>query len=342
VARKIKHISKILYHWRAIPGSTALEMSEKKYVLEAGVKALSDRVARKGCKGTVKISLFPGCFNILYEIVRNPLISIIIPSAGKKSVIRGTNIDLLANCIESIVHKSTYRNYEIIVVDNDDLEKSTIERISNHVKHSIHFKKPFNVASKMNLGAQYASGDYLLFLNDDTEVISHDWLEGLLGLAQWEAIGVVGAKLLFEDGTIQHAGVAFTDDGLPDHVFRSYPGNLPGHFYNVCGNRNYLAVTGACLLTKKDVFHKVSGFNEDFAINYNDIDYCLKVHDAGFRIVYTPHAVLYHYESRSRERTVSQQEIDLFLDLWFKKTKRDPYYHPHLDCRPPNFKINIR
>lgn len=341
LAKKIEHIPEILYHWRAIPGSTALEMSEKKYVLDAGVKALSDRVVRKGYRGTVRISPFPGCFNILYEIVRNPLISIIIPSAGKKSVIRGTNIDLLANCIESIVHKSTYRNYEIIIVDNNDLEKSTIRRISNHVKHFIHFKKPFNIASKMNLGAQYASGDYLLFLNDDTEVISPDWIEGLLGLAQQEPIGVVGPKLLFENGTLQHAGVSFIE-GLPDHVFRSYPGNFPGHFFNVCGNRNYLAVTGACLMTKRIVFDKVNGFNEDFAVNYNDVDYCLKVCDAGYRIIYTPNAVLYHYESQCRERSVAPKEMGLFLDLWSEKTKRDPYYNPNLEERPPNFKIKIQ
>jgi GT2 family glycosyltransferase len=337
---KILHIPKILYHAREIPPLTDSSVNTQGNRTDSIGRVLKERLKRLRLTGTVVPGPFEGCFNVRYDIRGNPLISIIIPSAGRSVQIHGRSVDLLSNCINSIHEKSTYNNYEIIVVDNDDLKLSTIKAIKRKDCIFVHYKGPFNIAQKINLGAQYARGEYLLFLNDDTEVISPDWLTAMLQLAQRREIGVVGAKLCFEGGTIQHVGVTFID-GLPDHIYRGFPGRFPGYFFSSAVNRNYLAVTGACLMTRKEVFKRVEGFNEDFAINYNDIDYCLKVHEAGYRIVYASQAELFHHESKSRVRTVDPKEVHLFLRLWHFKTKQDPYYSIHLETRPPNFEIKV-
>ena len=294
---------------------------------------------RLNAKGTVNTSAFPACFDVRRDIVGSPLVSIIIPSAGRSATILGKEVDLLPNCINSILEKSTYRNYEIIVVDNDDLKERTVEAIKPDHITFVHFHGPFNIASKFNLGTRHAKGDYLLYLNDDTEVISPDWIEAMLHFAQRSEIGAVGAKLYFEENTLQHVGVSFIENGMPDHVCSGFAGRSPGYFFSSVGNRNYLAVTGACFLTPRKVFEAIGGFNDKFAVNYNDIDYCLRVYEAGYRIVFTPHAELYHYESKCRERFVAPEEIDLFRELWQWKTLRDPYYNINLASSPPNFEI---
>lgn len=337
---KILHIPKILYHAREVPPSTDSSVNTQGNRTNSIGRVLKERLERLRVTGTVIPGPFEGCSNVRYDIKGNPLISIIIPSAGRSVQIQGKSVDLLSNCINNIHEKSTYNNYEIIVVDNDDLRQSTVKAIKPKDCIFVHFKGPFNIAQKINLGAQYARGEYLLLLNDDTEVISPDWLTAMLQLAQRREIGAVGAKLYFEDGTIQHVGVTFIG-GLPDHIYRGFPGRFPGYFFSSAVNRNYLAVTGACLMTRKEVFKRVEGFNEDFAMNYNDIDYCLKVHEAGYRIVYASQAELFHYESKCRERTVDPKEIYLFLRLWHFKTKQDPYYSIHLETRPPNFEIKV-
>lgn len=337
---KILHIPRILYHRRNVASSTLSSEKAQSSRSDSFAQALNEQLKRLQVTGTVIPGPWAGCSIVRRNIIGNPLVSIVIPSAGKSAQILGKNVDLLSNCINSIHEKSTYHNYEIIVVDNDDLQESTVKAIKHQDCTFVHFKGPFNIAQKMNLGAQYAQGKYLLFLNDDTEVISADWLMAMLQLVQRPEIGAVGAKLYFEDGTIQHVGVTFID-GLPDHIYRGFPGSFPGYFFSSAVDRNYLAVTGACLMTRKEVFEKVQGFNENFAVNYNDIDYCLKVHEAGYRIVYSSQAELFHYESKCRERSVDPKEIYLFLRLWHFKAKRDPYYSIHLETRPPNFKIRV-
>jgi GT2 family glycosyltransferase len=225
-------------------------------------------------------------------------------------------------------------------VDNDDLRASTVESASRAGCHFLHFgDKIPNVAKKLNLGALHARGDHLLFLNDDTEVISADWLEAMLQFSQRSEVGAVGAKLHYEDGSIQHVGVTLNDDGLPDHLCRGSAGSSPGYFFSSVVARTCLAVTGACLMTRKLVFDTVGGFDESLAISYNDIDYCLKVRSAGYRTIFTPHAELFHYESVTRARSVDFSESDLFLRRWHEKVPADPYYNIHLDTYPPNFRI---
>ncbi|MDR3392579.1 MAG: glycosyltransferase family 2 protein [Sulfuriferula sp.] len=337
--KKTAHISKILYHWRTIPGSTATSMDNKGYVLDAAIRALEEHLGRTGRLAFVKSSHYKGCFHARRQIEGSPKVSIVIPSAGRDSLIRGKNLDLLVNCIASIKEKSTYSNLEIVVVDNNDLRNETLAALSKYPVKFVHFMAPvFNVAAKMNLGAKHASGEYLLFLNDDTEVITPDWIEAMLSLAQRPGVGAVGAKLFFEDDTLQHVGVAFCN-GLPDHIRRGYPGDDPGYFFSSEGQRNYLAVTGACVLLNRKLFQEVSGFEEAFAVNYNDIDLCLKVWQKGYRNVYTGQAMLYHFESRNRKREVDIQEQDLFLERWGNSVTKDPYYSYYFRADPPNFEL---
>lgn len=340
--KNVAHISKILYHWRAIPGSTATSMDNKEYVVDAAVRALEEHMARTGKLAFVKPSpSYKGCFHARHQVEGNPKVSIVIPSAGRDSLIRGKEIDLLVNCIASIIEKSTYKNLEIVVVDNNDLRPQTVDALKNFPVTFVHYTEPvFNVAAKMNLGAEYISGEYVLFLNDDIEVIGPDWIEAMLSLAQRTGIGAVGAKLYFEDGTLQHVGVAFCN-GLPDHIRRGFPGDDPGYFFSTEGQRNYLAVTGACILLKRSIFQEVGGFEETFAINYNDIDLCLKIWQKGYRNVYTSQAKLYHFESRNRKREVATHEQDLFLQRWADKISVDPYYSHYFSSSPPNFELGL-
>lgn len=334
---RIAHIPKVLYHWRAIPGSTAAAMSGKSYVLDAAIRALEGRLERTGRKGTAAVSRYPGCFDLRSQLPRRPLVSIVIPSAGRRAMVRGVSIDLLANCVQTIGSRSSYDAYEIIVIDNGDLADSTRAAIDKAGVRLTTFQGPLNIARKINRGAAMAKGEFLLILNDDIEVINEDWLEALLERAMLPGVGVVGPLLLYENGTIQHAGVAFCS-GLPDHVRRHYPREDPGYFFSTVSARNYSAVTGACMLTPRKLFEQVGGYTEAFPINYNDIDYCLKCGELGQRTTYTPHARLYHFESVSRVASVPQSDIDLFLERWAHLSFGDPFYNDAvLATRPPNF-----
>ena len=288
--------------------------------------------------GEAKLGLYSGSFDLRYKINGTPLVSIVIPSAGRMARVREKDIDLLAQAVSSIYEHTAYRNFEIIVVDNNDLRRDTLEALKPYGCRYVHFDGEFNIATKMNLGAREARGDYLLFMNDDIEVIAPDWLECMLQLCQRKGVGIVGAKLHFENEALQHVGVAFWN-GLPDHIHREFPGTDPGHFFSAVANRNYLAVTGAVLLTKRELFEKVDGFDEQFAINYNDIDYCLRVFREGFRIVYAAGARLFHYESVSRERVVAPEEISLFQQKWLDTVSHDPYYSTFFDNHPPVFAL---
>jgi GT2 family glycosyltransferase len=337
-AKKIAHVPKILYHWRAIPGSTAATMDAKDYVMDAAVRSLRDRAERVNGGGKVKLGRYAGSFDVRYTIQGAPLVSIVIPSAGREAVVRGSSVDLLSNVVKSIHEKNTYHNFEIIIVDNGDLRPETIKALSPYNCSYVHFEGSFNIATKMNMGAKKSKGDYLLFMNDDIEVRADDWMECMLQLAQRPGIGAVGAKLHFENGKIQHVGVAFWN-GLPDHIRREFPEMDPGHFFSTCSNRNYLAVTGAVLLTKRSTFEKVNGFDERFAVNYNDVDYCLKVFENDERIVFASGAELYHFESISRERIVAEEEINLFRSKWRELVSSDPYYSANFESHPPNFML---
>jgi O-antigen biosynthesis protein len=339
---RIAHVSRVLYHWRAIPGSTATSMYDKSYVIAAGVRALRDRLERTGRSGSVSQSRYPGCFDVRVTLAEHPLVSIVIPTAGRDRKVHRRIVNLVSHCVGQIRSLSTYPNYEIVIVDNGDLGEATRKCLATCECHLIAFGEPeFNISKKLNLGASIASGSYLLFLNDDTEVVRGDWIQALLEQFAKPGVGAVGAKLLYENDTLQHVGVAH-HQGLPDHVRKHFPRSDPGYMFSTVSVRNYLAVTGACLLTRSDLFHEVSGFNESYRVNYSDIDYCLKLRALGYRSVYTPHAELYHFESASRAAVVAKEEIELYLQRWKTVTTRDPYYNAdYFRTSPPNFSLRL-
>ena len=270
----------------------------------------------------------PGLQRVRYLIQGNPKISIVIPSAGRSAVVHGKETTFIGHVVRSIHEKSSYRNYEILVVDNDDMPPPLRRELDDLGVVRVVYTAPFNLSAKINLGAAKADGDFVLLLNDDMEIITPDWLECMLEHAQWPEVGAVGAKLLFPDGRLQHAGVTLLD-GKPHHHFYGWPGHDPGYFGSHILTRNYSSVTGACLLTRTELFHDVGGFAADFPLNFNDIDFCLRLRKKGLRIVFTPYAQLFHFESASKTGCYAH-EVDAFVKRWGGDYALDPYYSPHL------------
>jgi len=225
---------------------------------------------------------------------------------------------------------------EIIVVDNGDLRPELKSWLERRVRLVTYQDSRFNLARKINLGVRHATGEHLLLLNDDVKVITPDWIEQMFRYSQQPDIGAVGAKLLFPTGRIQHAGVLLLN-GNPGHPYYDHPKEELGYFLSAAVTRNYLAVTGACLMTKRLLFEQVGGFSEEFSLNYNDVDFCLKLHQRGYRMVYVPDAMLYHYESLSRGNAgrVAPEELDRFKEKWYKCYAVDPYYNPNLPADRP-------
>ncbi len=339
----IGHVAEVLYHWRAIPGSTASSMDDKRYVSAAAVRALKERLQRTGRTGRARESRLAACFDLRWAPPSQPLVSIVVPTAGADRQVRGRTVSLLANCLQSIRQRTSYANYEIVVVDNSDLPEALAREVSECGGRTVHFTEPeFNISRKINLGAAAARGDFLLLLNDDVEVIARDWIEAMLEQGLKHGVGAVGAKLLYEDGRLQHVGVAH-HEGLPDHVRKHYAREDPGYMFSTAAVRNYLAVTGACMLTRADLFRAAGGFEERFRVNYSDIDYCMKLRRMGLRVVYTPHAELFHFESASRKAEVAPQEIVLYRERWQARAARDPYYNSdYFRTSPPDFRLGGR
>lgn len=338
-AENIYHIPKILYHWRTIPTSAASGSQAKPWAYIAGQKALQAMLERSPYPGRVEETANPGIYRVRRDIIGQPLISIIIPSAGTTINTPKGSLCILENCIHSIQQLSTYRNYEIIVVDGYDIPEATLQAISAPNLHLVRCAEPFNFSARINKGAVKAKGEFLLLLNDDTEVITSDWLKSMLELAQQKKIGAVGAKLFFLNGTIQHVGVMIID-GNPIHAFYGFEGEHPGYFCSNIVNRNYLAVTGACLMMRQELFQQLGGLDEDLSLNYNDVDLCLKAYKAGYRNVVTPLAQLIHYESASRQKGLKPRELEQLNHKWkedFKTWGKDPYYNLNLSCSAANF-----
>ncbi len=326
---RIHHIPDILYHWRMLPSSTASGSSAKPKAHRTAQAVLLDHLKRIGARGSVADGPTAGFHRVRFEIVGKPKISILIPSTCATKSIDGKDINYLDRCIDSILKKSTWREFEIIVLDRNQMPPEMEARYQKLGVRRVTYSEAFNWARVNNLGAKHATGSYLLMLNDDMEVITPGWLEAMLEFAQRDGVGAVGAKLLFPDDRIQHTGIVVIGGG-PGHPYYCFPKDDTGYFFGNLVHRNWLAVTGACMLTAKDVFESVGGFNEDFPLNYNDVDYCLKLIASGRRVVYTPYAQLYHYESVSRPRGVTPEEAARFQKLWLQRFPIDPYFNPNL------------
>ncbi|MBM0740845.1 glycosyltransferase [Phormidium sp. CLA17] len=330
--QQIYHIPKILYHWRVIPASVTSSSDAKPWAYEAARRALEDMLIRSDYPGRVEAGPRQGFYRIRREIQGNPLISIVIPSAGK-TLITEADRCLLEACIHSIRDRSSYRNIEIVVVDGYDVPERIVQAISGNDLHLVRCADSFNFAQRINLGVAHAQGEFILLLNDDVEVLTPDWLESMLEFAQQPEVGAVGAKLFYPNGSVQHMGVMVLG-GNPGHAFHQVAGDHPGYFLSNLVNRNYLAVTAACLMMRRSLYNELGGMDEVFPLNYNDVDLCLKSHQAGYRQVVTPYAQLVHYESASRQAGLQPKEWETLNNKWqlyFEQLNHnDPYYNPNL------------
>jgi len=341
---KIFHIPDVLYTWRKIPGSTSIDGSKAKpYAYLAAKKALASAIRRRKIDAKVIDGAAEGLYRIQYKIKGEPMISIIIPTKDK--------VNYLKKCIDSILKKTTYRNYEILIVDTGSKEKRTWDYYKalrrNPKARLLKWRKSFNFASANNFAVARAVGEYVLFLNNDTNVITPEWLEAMLEHAQRREVGAVGAKLYFEDNSIQHCGVilGLGPDRVAGHIFVHHTGH--GYFGYADVIRNYSAVTAACMLISKKKFDEVGGFNEKLGVCYNDVDLCLKLRQKGYLIVYTPYAKLYHYESVSlgkiekKERGTDKKEVEYMQKKWGVLLQNDPYYNPNLTLDRGDFSLRI-
>jgi GT2 family glycosyltransferase len=338
----IFHIPKILGHTQ----QTESHDVAIKNISELNILALQGRINRTERQGVVREhELHSGCYDIELSIKLQPLISIIIPTAGKVVTVGERQIDLITNVIEQIRSRSTYKKIEIIVVDNGDLSCSQEQSIADLGCKKITFTEPiFNISKKLNLGVSIADGEYLLLMNDDIEIITPNWIERMLEHFEKPHVGVVGAKLLYTDNLIQHVGVVH-NNGNPDHVRRLYSKNDSGYFFSSCGVRNFMAVTGAAMMTLKNIYNSVGGYSEELAVSYNDIDYCLKVREVGLYIVYAPRVELIHMESQSRIASANMGEVAWYHNRWADHTSVDPYYNElFLTVASPTFVpfVNLR
>lgn len=344
LAEQIVHIPQILYHWRSHAESTAESQGNKSYTLEAGVKAISAHLERKGLPGTVEFNQKFGSYRVNYKLTAEPLVSIIIPNFE--------HIAELRCCIESIFKLTTYKNFEVIVVENNSSSKDIFayyEQIQKaHGVRVIHWEGQFNYSAINNFAVRESRGEILLFMNNDTEVIAPDWIEQMLQYAQRQDVGAVGAKLYYADDTIQHAGVILGFRGLAGHAFLQLPKDEPGYMGRAMVAQNVSAVTAACMMMRKGFFDSLSGFDETLKVAFNDIDLCMKIRQAGKLIVYTPYAELYHHESVSRGAEDTEEkkerfvgEIEYFHSKWKDQLDAgDPYYNPHLDLELTPYRIS--
>jgi GT2 family glycosyltransferase len=338
---KVHHIPDVLYHWRVIPGSTAGGADAKPESHLRARAAIENYLDLTGQPGTVEDGPGHGHHRVRYTIKGDPLVSLVIPSASRPVEVRGRPTWFVLECVSSIRRLSTYKNLEIVVIDNHDMSDDLAERLEPLNVRRLHYTDPgtgrFNLARKLNEGAFAARGDHLVLLNDDVEVITPDWIECLLEFGQLGGVGGVGPQLLFPNDTQQHVGVNLLE-GNPGHPFYQFPGDHPGYFNSSVVHRNWSAVTGACLMTPAKVYRELGGFSEAFPLNYNDVDYCLRLQERGLRVVYTPYAKLYHHESVSKTGT-DVAELEAFKRVWAERVPLDPYYNPNLTMQGCDFRI---
>ena len=343
--QRIEHIPRILYHWRIHPESTAATGESKRYAFEAGRKAIEEALVRRGEPGRVEELPEAGSYVVRYTIREPGKITVVVPTRD-----HGEDVD---RCLVSIFARASYPDFEVVIVDNGSTQRASLaaferwaatEKRVRILRHAV----PFNFAEINNYAAAQTTGRYLLFLNNDTEVVSDDWMEAMVEQAQRPSIGAVGAKLLFPDGTVQHAGVVTGIGGVAGHSHKYAEASTGGYFNVLRTANNYSAVTGACLMVRRDVFERASGFDERLAIAFNDVDFCLRLRALGLYNVYLAHVVLYHYESKSRgaddegtKRTRFHAERDRMRQRWGVALACDPHYSPHLTLTAEDFALRV-
>ena len=324
---QIHHVPKVLYHRRAGTDGVTSYDGDKSREREVTRRALADALERRGYEGSVEEGFLPDRFRVRFGIRGEPKVSIIIPTRD--------NVSYLKRCVEGVERLTTYRNYELLIVDNDSRELETVEYLDSLPHRVIQFKEPFNYSRINNFAVSEADGEYVLLLNDDTEIISVGWLEAMLEHAQRPEVGAVGARLLYPDGRIQHAGVVLGvgspwEPGVSMHSHHFYSSDSPGYAGTLVATTNYSAVTAACMLLRKSLYEDVGGLGENLPVQFNDVDLCLRIRERGYHVVYTPYAELYHHESVSRGLFSGSRKENLYMrERWGEVMDKDPYYNPH-------------
>jgi GT2 family glycosyltransferase len=341
ITNQIVHIPFVCYHWRIWENSTASSNKAKPQAFKAAKLALIEHLNRLNEIFVYHESVYKGHHQVIFQPRNTPLVSIVIPTANGLHFTGKQTEFHIEGVLKSIRKYNTYLNFEIIISHNGNLLRQQQEELasmfeSSQVRFEFYDKKIFNLAEKINLSVSVATGEYILILNDDIRFTHPGWLEVLLGFMQRDGVGAVGPKLLFPNKTIQHAGVVLLG-GLPGHPYYEWPVKSSGYGLGLSVARNYLAVTGACMLTSRALFLELKGFQEKYALNYNDVDYCLRLFELGYRSTYVPYVEATHFEgvSKSGGRTVSPREIALFLDDWGKEFSHDPYYNWNQDQYNP-------
>lgn len=346
-AKSIVHIPKLLYYWRSHKNSVAGSLDAKPYCIEAAKGALAAHLKRVGLSGVVEDSAALSTYHIKYEIAGNPKISVVIPNMD--------HADTLRECLESIFKYTTYDNYEIIIVENNSKDDETFayyETLKQNPRIKlVTWDGIFNYSAINNYGVRTAAaGDYILLLNNDITVITPDWLQEMLMFAQRPDVGAVGAMLYYPDDTIQHAGVILGIGGVAGHSHKGNARNSNGYLFRTSVAQDLSAVTAACVMVRRNVWEEISGLDESFEVALNDVDMCMRIRKAGYLIVWTPYAELYHYESKSRgyedtpeKKERLQKESRRFLSRWGKEIEAgDPYYNPNLTLKKENFSLRFR
>jgi GT2 family glycosyltransferase len=342
---KIVHIPEILYHWRTHSSSTADNPASKMYAFEAGRRAICAHLERSGVKGVVTHTKDLGFYRVQYPVEGEPLVSIIIPNKDEC----GT----LTACLQSIREKTTYKNYEILIVENNSTTDEIFAYYGEVAREEnirlLRWEKEFNYSAINNFAARKARGEYLLFLNNDVTVITPQWLEELLGVCQRPEVGAAGVKLLYPDNTIQHAGCVIGIGGIAGSMFVDMPAERSGYLHKASIMQDMSAVTAACMMMKKKVFEEAGGFAEELAVAFNDMDLCLRVNQAGHLVVYDPYVQLYHAESKTRGAEDSkekvrrfQREIEYMRCHWMHILKNgDPYYNKNLSLTRWDYSLKV-
>lgn len=345
---KILHIPKILYHWRVHQNSTAMLSDAKPYAYEAGIRAIEDHLKRQKLQAKVTHGGdMHGVYQVEYEVEGNPKVSILIPNKD--------SVKLLKNCINSILTLTTYKNYEIVVIENNSEKQETFEyykQIEQNEKVKVIFypEKGFNYSKIINYGVKNCDGDFVLQLNSDTKLLTPNWLEKFIGFGQRKDVGAVGARLYYKDKSIQHAGIEIGICGLASNLFVGTPKGIHAYFGREATTRNVSAVTGACLFSRKSIYEEVGYMDEEnFGISYNDVDFCLKIREKGYLVVYNPYIEFIHYESKTRGYEITpekqerfEKEANNFKKKWKKVLEKgDIYSNTNFSKERANCSIKI-
>jgi O-antigen biosynthesis protein len=331
-ARRIEHIHDILYHWREVPGSAAADADAKPWAWEAGVRAVQNHLDRVGIEATVTKGPMQG----LYQVFRTPDLttptSIVMPTIGSSAMVRGERRIMVVDTIKSVLANTSHQDLEIVVVYDTPTPDFVLDELRalplGDVRLKlVEFTRPFNFSEKCNVGALHASGDYLIFLNDDMETESEGMVENLIAPLSEPDVGAVGPKLLFEGSRIQHAGVSYGSGSIAHLYYRVAHPAAMGYLGELWTNREVSALTGACLAVRREAFEAVGGFSENLPVNFNDVDFCLKLRHSGRRLVWLWNVVMYHYESISRDSRVRVWEVDWITERWgdFEELMRERY-----------------